>query len=116
MEHLNHRNSTPQMRNPDEEPLGHFFIKITTKTGFTVIKSCLIKNGIFSLSPKNKHFIFSCDYPFKLGVLAHSCNLAPERLGLLGCVRLVGHILLSEGRTSVRIIKLKNDVARPGAG
>ena len=51
----------------------------------------------------------------KLGVLAHSCNLATERLGLLGCVRLVGHIPLSEGWTSVRIIKLKDDVATPGA-
>ena len=29
-----------------------------------------------------------------VGVLAHSCNLATERLGLLGCVRLVGHIPL----------------------
>ena len=62
----------------------------------------------------------TCDWKKKrkieLGVLAHSCNLATERLGLLGCVRLVGHIPLSEGWTSVRIIKLKDDVVTPGAG
>ena len=50
-----------------------------------------------------------------MGVLAHSCNLATERLGLLGCVRLVGHIPLSEGWTSVRIIKLKDEFVTPGA-
>ena len=36
-----------------------------------------------------------------IGVLAHSCNLATESLELLGCVRLEGHIPLSEGWTIV---------------
>ena len=50
---------------------------------------------------------------YLLGVLY--C-LTPVISLLLGCVRLVGHIPLSVGWTSVRIIKLKYDDVTPGAG